>query len=322
MIRAAIARDHGATCVQVDFDAAAALVREPAEDRVVWVDAGAATLEEIATLEAVFGLHQLTVEDLTHRNQRAKLEEYPGYIFLVTHWFPRMAEAADPEEVHCALGRNWLLTVCDSSGVTPIDEAWEGFLRGHLRPPAGADGQLYRVLDTLVDAHLPILGEFEDCLERLSDAAVRDGQYEEIGDVVDARRRLVAFRRLLAPQRDVLSAIARRENALIAEKSLLYFRDVSDHLQREYESIESLRELAQSVMEVHLAVSERRQNQVVTRLTIVSTIFLPLNFVTGFFGMNFTHLPFSDDRFLAAALAAMVILPTTLVLWFQRHRWL
>jgi magnesium transporter len=135
------------------------------------------------------------------------------------------------------------------------------------------------------------------------------------------RRSLVRVRRALAPQRDVIGALSRREHGFISQKSLLYFRDVSDHIQRQYESIDSLRELAQSVLEVQLSLVEREQNRVINRLTVLSTIFLPLNFITGFFGMNFAHLPVTDDRLLMAALATMAILPTMLLLWFRRKGW-
>ncbi|HYC00253.1 MAG TPA: magnesium transporter CorA family protein [Candidatus Limnocylindrales bacterium] len=323
MIRAAISRSAGAPALPVPFaEAAAAAIAAEDASQVVWVDASACSTEEFALLEKSFGLHPLTVEDLRHRNQRAKLEEFPGYLFLVVHWFRTIEATIKPDEVHCVLGRNWLVTVCDREGVEPIEQAWAGFLRGRVRQPAGADGELYRVLDHLVDSHVPVLTRFEDRLERLSEAVTSNGNHGEIERIVSVRRALVRFRRALAPQRDVLTSLARREHALVNERTLLYFRDVSDHLQREYETIESLRELAQSVMEVELAVSERRQSQVVQRLTVISTIFLPLNFVTGFFGMNFTHMPFDDDRFLLGAMISMVTLPTALVLLFQRRRWI
>ncbi|HYC53578.1 MAG TPA: magnesium transporter CorA family protein [Candidatus Binatia bacterium] len=324
MIRAAISRSAGASAEPVSFEEAAAAARAASDaGQVVWVDASACSDDEFASLAAAFGLHPLTIEDLRHRNQRAKLEEFPGYLFLVVHWFRGIEATLKPDEVHCILGRNWLVTVCDREGVEPVEQSWAGFLRGRVRPPSGADGELYRLLDQLVDSHMPVLTRFEDRLEHLSATVTqRNGGNDELSRIVAVRRALVRFRRSMAPQRDVLSALARREHALVSEKTLLYFRDVSDHLQREYETIESLRELTQSVMEVELAVSERQQSQVVKRLTVISTVFLPLNFVTGFFGMNFTHMPFSDDRFLFGALVAMAMLPSVLVFWFYRRRWI
>ena len=178
------------------------------------------------------------------------------------------------------------------------------------------------MLDRIVDGHFPILNELEDRLERLTSAVLDEGQPASIGDIMRTRRDLTRFRRALSPQRDVLMAMARREHALISDRSLLYFRDVSDHLMREYESTESLREMTASVMEIHLAVNEREQNTVVKKLTIISAVFLPLNFVSGLFGMNFEHMPFGDDRFLFAALVSMVALPVAMLAWFARRNWI
>ncbi|MBI5506230.1 MAG: magnesium transporter CorA family protein [Deltaproteobacteria bacterium] len=324
MIRSAISSAHGEPALIVGFDEAiaAAMAPDPPRDLVVWIDASAPSAEELASIETTFALHPLTVEDLSHRNQRAKLEEYPGYLFLVLHWFASLDLRHNAAEVHCILGKNWLVTLVDGVPVQPIETAWGDFVRGHARPPAGADGELYRILDHIVDGHVPVLTAFEDRLERLSASVTHDSEQDAVDKVITVRRSLVHFRRALAPQRDVLSALARREHSLVSEKSLLYFRDVSDHVQREYEAVESLRELAQSVIEVQFAVRERMQSQIIKRLTVISTVFLPLNFLTGFFGMNFAHLPFADDRLLYTALTAMATLPTGLMLWFRKRRWL
>lgn len=322
MIRAALSDRPGTAPRDVSFEEALAWLAPDGKppEAMVWIDCGAPDAGELEALEKALALHPLTVEDLTHRNQRAKLEEYPGYLFLVLHWFADADHTAHPHELHCILGRNFLATIYDERRIAPVEEAWQAFLRGHGREPVGADGELYRLLDHLIDGHAPILAAIENRLEHLSFQATKQGQ-NDINKVVLMRRSLVRVRRALAPQRDVIGALSRREHGFIGQKSLLYFRDVSDHIQRQYESIESLRELAQSVMEVQLSLVEREQNRVINRLTVLSTIFLPLNFITGFFGMNFAHLPFTDDRLLIAALSTMAILPSMLLLWFRRKGW-
>jgi len=324
MIRSAISHGHGQPAQVVAFDeaVAAAMAPDAPPDLLLWVDVSAPEADEPSLIGTTFALHPLTVEDLLHRNQRAKLEEYPGYLFLVLHWFSSLDVRRNAAEVHCILGRNWLVTLVNGDAVQPVETAWNEFVHGHARPPAGPDGELYRILDNIVDGHVPLLTGFEDRLDRLSASVIRSPEQDTVDKVINVRRSLVHFRRTLAPQRDVLSALARREHALVSEKSVLYFRDVSDHVQREYEAVESLRELAQSVMEVQFAVHERMQSQIIKRLTVISTIFLPLNFLTGFFGMNFTHLPFADARLLYFALATMAAVPTGLMLWFYKRRWL
>jgi magnesium transporter len=322
MIRAALSEQPGQSPRDIPFEEALAWLAGDtrATDSMVWIDCGAPDASEVEALEKALGLHPLTVEDLTHRNQRAKLEEYPGYLFLVMHWFANAEQTGHPHELHCILGRNFLATVYDDRRIVPVEEAWQAFLRGHAREPSGADGELYRLLDRLIDGHGPILSAIENRLEHVSFQSRQNGR-NDINKVVSLRRALVRVRRALSPQRDVIGALSRREHGFIGQKSLLYFRDVSDHIQRQYESIESLRELAQSVMEVQLSLVEREQNRVINRLTVLSTIFLPLNFITGFFGMNFEHLPFGDDRLLVSALVIMALLPTALLLWFRRKGW-
>lgn len=324
MIRAALSELPGAPARDLSFEDALAWLASADDkpDELLWMDCGAPAPDELEALERTLGLHPLTVEDLTHRNQRAKLEEYPGYLFLVVHWFASADSTAHPHELHFVLGRNWIATIYDDRRIVPVETAWQAFLKGHAREPHGADGELYRLLDNLIDSHAPVLSTIEDRLEHLSvQASKGNGVHADISRVVMLRRALMRVRRRLAPERDAISALARREHGFISQKSLFYFRDVSDHIHRQYESIESLRELAQSVMEVQLSLIEREQNRVIQRLTIVSTIFLPLNFLTGFFGMNFTHLPFADVWLLEAALIAMLLLPTALLLWFRKKGW-
>lgn len=323
MIRTALSDSPGAPARDMPFEDALQWLAtaEDMPEQLLWIDCGAPAPDEVEALQRTLSLHHLTVEDLTHRNQRAKLEEYPGYLFLVVHWFAGADTTAHPHELHCILGRNWIATVYDDRRIQPVEDCWQGFLRGHVREPFGADGELYRLLDHVVDSHVPVLTTIENRLEHLSIQASRGGGEGDIGKVVIVRRALVRVRRALAPQRDVIAALSRREHGFITQKALFYFRDVSDHIHRQYESIESLRELAQSVMEVQLALVEQQQNQVIKRLTILSTIFLPLNFLTGFFGMNFAHLPFADARLLALALLAMVLVPSVLMIWFRKKGW-
>lgn len=324
MIRAALCETPGTPARDLSFEDALKWVRsaEDSPEAMLWIDCVAPEPSELAALQATLDLHPLTIEDLLHRNQRAKLEEYPGYLFVVLHWFANADTTAVPHELHVILGRNWMATVYGNGRMPPVDDAWQGFVRGHSREPYGADGELYRLLDHVVDGHAPILSTIEDRLENLSMLAIRgDGGQGDIGKVVVVRRALVRVRRALSPQRDVIGALSRREHGFISHKALFYFRDVSDHIHRQYETIESLRELAQSVMEVQLSLVERQQNAVMTRLTVLSTIFLPLNFLTGFFGMNFEHLPFGDDRLMIAALTAMLVLPSGLLYWFRRKGW-
>src|SRR6185369_2234944 len=215
MIRTALSSIPGSPAHDLSFEDALTWLATADEtpDELLWMDCGAPAPDELEALEKTLGLHPLTVEDLTHRNQRAKLEEYPGYLFLVVHWFASADTTAHPHELHFIVGRNWIATIYDDRRILPVEEAWQAFLRGHAREPHGADGELYRLLDHLVDSHAPILATIEDRLEHLSIQASRgDGMQGDIGRVVIVRRALMRVRRQLAPQRDVIGALSRREH--------------------------------------------------------------------------------------------------------------
>ncbi|MFN2426932.1 MAG: CorA family divalent cation transporter, partial [Candidatus Binatia bacterium] len=196
MIRCALCEKPGAPPRDVSFEEALEWLEhaEDAPEELLWIDSGAPAPDELEALEKAFALHPLTVEDLTHRNQRAKLEEYPGYLFLVLHWFASADSTAHPHELHCILGRNFLVTIYDDRRIVPVEEAWQSYLRGHQREPRGADGELYRLLDHLVDGHAPLLSTLENRLEHLSLMASKDG-HDDISKVVHVRRSLVRVRR-------------------------------------------------------------------------------------------------------------------------------
>src|SRR3569832_319693 len=139
MIRAASSTAPGAAARDLPYEEALAWLpnADKNSESLLWIDCGAPAPDELEALEKTIGLHPLTVEDLTHRNQRAKLEEYPGYLFLVLHWFASVDQTAHPHELHCILGRNFLATIYDERRITPVEEAWQGFLRGHGREPVG-----------------------------------------------------------------------------------------------------------------------------------------------------------------------------------------
>jgi|SRR6218665_1286262 len=288
-----------------------------------WIDILHPTEEEMRRLGERFGLHRLAIEDCLHLDQRPKLEEYPNHQFIVLQGF-----SANPQDVceltmhehHFFLGPDWLISVHE----LPFPGMEAVHQRVRTEPEAslgrGVDVLLYLLADALVDGNFPILDRFNDELEDLESAIFENAQPEHLQRIFALKRSLVMVRRVLSPQRDVLGLLSRRGIPNVSERTAPYFRDVYDHLVRLYEQIDSGRDLLGNVMDGYLSMMANRTNDITKQLTIFSTIFLPLSFITGFFGQNFDFL--SRQTFFWLMMGSVVALPVGLMFWFKRKRWI
>jgi magnesium transporter len=288
-----------------------------------WIDVLHPTEEEMKQLGERYGLHKLAIEDCLHVDQRPKLEEYPNHQFIVLQGF-----TASPDNVceltlhehHFFLGPDWLISVHE----LPFDGLEQVRQRVRAEPQAtmerGVDFMLYLLADALVDRNFPVLDKFNDELEDLESAVFENPNPNQLQRIFELKRALVTLRRVLSPQRDVMGFLARRGIPNIQERAALYFRDVYDHLVRLYEQIDAGRDLVGNVMDGYLSMMANRTSEISKQLTIISTIFLPLAFITGFFGQNFEVL--SHKGFFWVMLVSVVGLPLVLVVWFKRKGWI
>jgi magnesium transporter len=185
----------------------------------------------------------------------------------------------------------------------------------------GADFVFYAVADAVVDAFFDLVERFEEGIDEIEELIFAP-QPEAVQPLIFRRRNhLIAIRRAIAPMRDVFNALLNRDLPLIGEAHHLYFRDLYDHTVRIYELLEVERERLSNALEVHLSHISNTLSQVMKRLTAIATVFMPLTFLTGFFGMNFEHLPFSNPLALIAAVGSMVVIPGVMWLWMRRARW-
>jgi magnesium transporter len=289
----------------------------------LWVDLTDPDAESLAALAQRFGLHRLEVEDCLHLDQRPKLEEYPGHLFIVVHGFEQQGEAFDDlalHEVHMFLGKDFLLTV--HSGPCPQLREARARVEKDAGPTLGrgTDFVAYLVADALVDSQFPLLDRFNDELEDLETRIFESPEKSQMQRIFEIKRGLVLLRRVLSPQRDVVALLARTGIPYVQERSTLYFRDVYDHLVRLYEQIDAGRDLVGNAFEGYLSMVANRTGEVTKQLTIFATLFLPLSFITGFFGQNFDVL--SRRELFFTMLALMVAVPSVLFVWFRRQNWL
>ncbi len=299
-------------------------VRRPMAGEALWIDLCAQDAASMHELQERFGFHPLAIEDCLHLDQRPKLEEYGDAIFVVTHAFTcpggNPAEL-DLTEVHCFLGERFLVTVHDRPLVA-LETVWQRAKADARLARGGTDFLLHQVLDEMVDAHFPLIDLVGEAVDVLEEDVLSRPSPAQLQRIFDLKRSLASMRRVLGPERDVFALLSRRGGgAQISERTALYFRDVYDHLVRIHESIDAARDLLGSVKDAYLSMTANRTNEIMKRLGILSAIFMPLAFVTGFFGQNFEHLPFGSDPLMYTMIASCVLIPASMVAWFYRSGW-
>jgi len=276
-------------------------------------------------LQTHFGFHPLAVRAAEQFSQRPRLDEYDDFVYLVVR-------GADPDEkgnaeVHCFWTDRYVVTVHrgDCAALTEVRARLQHHPAKQSAPPQTV--VVYLVVGELVDSFFPYLSGFDDRIDSLEDEILKAPTEAQLGEIFGMKRMLIDVRRLITPQRDVMASI----NAGVTDvpgmtpEATHYFRDLYDHLIRLGDLVDSYRDLLSNVMDTHLSTVSNRLNVVMKQLTIIATIFLPLSFLTGFFGQNFAYLvrgivsPWSFYVFgIGVELAAVVFL----VALFRRRGWL
>jgi len=268
----------------VDFEDLEALTgRWP----VVWINVdGLADLELIRRLGEVFGLHRLALEDVVNVHQRPKVEEYEGHTFIVTRMI-HDGEGLTTEQVSMFLGPDVVLTFQERPGdcFQPV--------RDRLRRSQGiirtrqADYLAYALLDAVIDSYFPVLEALGERLERLEEAVMDRPHDAHAVEIHDMKRDLLTVRRAVWPQREMANILSREALPHVSHRTRVYLRDCYDHAIQLMDLVETYREIASGLLDVYLSSVSARMNEVMKVLTIIATIFIPLTFISGLYGMNF-----------------------------------
>jgi magnesium transporter len=308
--------------MEVDEDTAS--VTPPAVGEKCWVDLQQFEIGDLRILQERFGFHPLAIEDCTNTDQRAKVDEYDGYLFIVQRAIQagvREDEAFTTTELSAFLGEHYLVTV-HREPIKQLEAVWRRATTDVNCAEQGVDFLLYLITDALVDDGFPIIDEISDRLEMIEAEILDRVEQSQLIRLLGLRRELISLRRTLAPERDVLAMLVRRGDPRISEKTGHYFRDAYDHVVRAYEEIDVERDLLGNAMEAYISMMENRTNIIMKQLTIFASIFLPLTFVTGFFGQNFDAMPFKSMPLYYGMLAICAGLPIGMLYWFWRRKWL
>jgi magnesium transporter len=295
-------------------------------DQFFWLDRTGPTGEDIEALRELFGFHPLALEDALHFGQRPKLDHYEDYVFLV--FYGAQAGARDDggllQEVQMFISGKYLVSL-HTDPLPALDEQ-----RTHLDGLVLHSEQfvLYRVFDALTDSFFPVLAAMDEEIDELEAAVLAGPTDEQLQRLFAMKRTLVSMRKVVTPQRDLfarsIDQIADLPGLQLDERD--YFRDVYDHLIRISDLIDSYRDLLSSTTDLYLSTVSNRQNEVMKQLAIVGTIFLPLSFITGFFGMNFGWLVregiASTWSFFVLGLGSLLVTCVLLVLFFKRKGWI
>lgn len=298
-------------------------VAPPQAGDIRWIDLVEQDAGKLKVLSERFPFHPLAIEDCLHFDQRPKLESYSDHMFLVIHGFRVNGDKAltsSAVELHIFLGRDFLVTVHEYP-LPELDAVWNRVAQDSSPLRRGPDYVCYLIADALIDGYFPVVDVIMAKIDQLEDRVLDVSEEVILQDILDLKRLLVEMRRILSPQRDVLALLAKRGEGWIDEHTAIYFRDVYDHVLRLHEAVESAREMVANTRDAYLWSASQRTNEIMKRLTILSAIFLPLTFVTGFFGQNFEDMPFGNYGLMIGMLASCILVPAGMIYYFIRSKW-
>ncbi len=306
-----------------------ALLQDPAG--LLWVDLKAEPPEACEPiLRDVFGFHPLAIDDALRESHVPKVDDWGDYLYLVIHAVVLHADNSDPIdtlELDIFFGPNYVVTY-HKRPVQVVDRVWDLAGRDPRLLSHGPDHLLYRLLDDLVAAYMPLAEEMDEQIDRLEDEVLAAPTPANLERILAMKRGLHHLRRILGPQREVLNKLARGDYGVIDAEDRIFFRDVYDHLVRLFDINESMRDLVGDALSTYLSVVNNRMNDIMKTLTIITTLFMPISFVVGFFGMNFFQpmperlLFWTTAPVFASTLLILIVVPIAMYLWVRRRGWM
>lgn len=296
------------------------------DPRITWINVdGVHQVEIIDKLGEHFVLHPLLLEDVVNTGQRPKIEEYEDHLFIVLKMF-NFDQANDEitvEQVSLILGANFVITFQEKEGdvFNPIRERLKK-ARGRIRGK-GADYLAYALIDAIVDSYFTILEEFGGNIESLQEELITAPRMENLQVLQRLKRDMLSFRKSVWPLREVINGLVKGEPKLIKEDINLYLRDVYDHTIQVMDTIESFREMLSAMLDIYLSSVGNKMNEVMKVLTIIATIFIPMTFMAGVYGMNFKYMPELAWRWSYPLFWLLIIIILLIMIaLFRRRKWL
>jgi magnesium transporter len=328
MLRAIYYKGNGESSIEISPDAYGAALQD--KSGVLWVDFGGEDpepTEEI--LLHTFEFHPLAIDDALHETHIPKVDDWERYIYVATHAISFTSGEEDIEgiELDIFLGENFIVTHHDLP-IQALDRIWDACTKDVRYFKRGADHVLYKLTDELIVDYMQVVETLDEELEIVEDEVIGKPSTEIVQRIFTLKRATLHLRRVLSPLREVLNKLARDDYAVIDAKDRVYFRDVYDHLVRLHDISESLRDLVGGVLDTYLSVINNRMNEVMKTLTVITTMFMPISFVAGFFGMNFFQpvakelIPWTGNPAFFLMLVVTVATPVGMFLWMRKRKWM
>ncbi len=293
---------------------------------VTWVNIdGIHQLEIIEKLGEYFSLHPLLLEDIVHTEQRPKMDDYDDRLFVILKMlhFAEDTDEVKAEQVSLIVGPNFVISFQEREGdaFNPVRERIRKG-KGRLRRK-GPDYLAYALIDAVVDNYFTILEELGEHMESLQEELIEKPVPETLQTIQRLKRDMIYFRKLVWPLREVIGGMVRSESPLIKEEIHVYLRDVYDHTIQVVDTIETFRDMLSGMLDIYLSSVGNKMNEVMKVLTIIATIFIPMTFLAGIYGMNFKYMPelewqWAYPIFWLVVLAVFIVM----VVLFKRKRWL
>lgn len=293
---------------------------------VTWINIDG--LHEVDVIEKIgkhFNLHPLILEDIVNTGQRPKMEDFEDYLFAVLKMlhYDQKNDQIEAEQISLVVGPNFLLSFQERPG-----DVFNGVrerlrkAKGRIRK-AGTDYLAYALVDAVVDEYFLILETVGEKMEVMEEELVANPTPQTLQNIHDMKREMIFFRKQVWPLRELVSGLSKGESSLIQESTGIYLRDVYDHTIQIIDTIESLRDMLSGMLDIYLSTLSNKMNEVMKVLTIIATIFIPLTFVAGIYGMNFKYMPELEWRLgYPIVWGVMIVIVGSLVFYFKRKRWL
>ena len=307
-----------------EISSVTAIRAEKEEPGITWIAIdGLQNTELLEELGNIFSLHPLVLEDILNTDQRPKIEDYGDYLYIVLRNFNGQADVAlTSEQISVILGKNFVLSFREKESV--IFEAIQERLRnnkGRIRK-FGADYLVHAVIDNIVDNYFIVLEGLEEKIEILEDDLLKKPTPAMLQAIHDLKRELILLRKSLWPLREAISSLERSDSQLINESTGVYFKDIFDHVIAVIDSVETFRDMLSGMLDIYLSSVSNRLNEVMKVLTIIATIFMPLTFLAGVYGMNFKFMPELEWHWgYFGVLGIMLAVALYMVYFFKKKKW-
>ncbi len=297
-------------------------------DRVLWVNIegvhDVAVLEEIGN---IFDLHPLVLEDILNTDQRAKIEDYGNYLYIVLRMlrYDDASETILSEQVSLILGEGFVVSFQEGGHRGDCFDPIRARIRGHKGRVRrmGADYLAYCLLDVIVDNYFLVIEQLGEQATDIEEELIDEPDQGTLRMIYRFKRELIKLRRMIWPLREVLGILERGEFPIILDGTRLFFRDVYDHTVHVVDTLESFRDLLSGMLDIYLSSVSHKLNAVMKVLTIISTIFMPLTFIAGVYGMNFKNMPEIEWYYgYPFALSLMAAITTSMLFYFRRQKWI